>query len=79
MGFSLADEHIREIIIRAAKANPTLQIFIIAYNVDGYNRIRENMQNKDYNNIKYLKPDEGSVLDFQTINKELFEQILSQI
>ena len=75
----MADEHIREIIIRAAKANPTLQIFIIAYNEDGYNDIRENMQNKDYANIMYIKPDDGSVFDFQTINKDLFGQILSQI
>ena len=79
MGFSMADEHIREIIIRAAKANPTLQIFIIAYNEDGYNDIRVNMQNKDYANIMYIKPDDGCVFDFQTINKDLFGQILSQI
>ena len=36
MGFSFADEHIRNITIRAANSNPTLQIIIFAYNDDGY-------------------------------------------
>lgn len=31
-GFSMADKHIQEITIRAAKSNPTLRIFIFCYN-----------------------------------------------
>jgi hypothetical protein len=31
MGFSFADEHIREITVRAANSNPTLMVYIIAY------------------------------------------------
>jgi hypothetical protein len=31
MGFSFADEHIREITIRAANSNPTLMVYIIAH------------------------------------------------
>jgi hypothetical protein len=31
IGFSCRDEHIRELLVRAAQTNPTLQIFIFAY------------------------------------------------
>lgn len=32
LGFSCRDEHIRELMVRAARTNPTLQIVIFAYN-----------------------------------------------
>lgn len=32
LGFSFADEHIREITIRALNSNPTLQLYVIAFN-----------------------------------------------
>jgi hypothetical protein len=31
VGFSCRDEHIRELIIRAARTNPTLQVIVFAY------------------------------------------------
>ena len=31
MGFSFADEHIREITLRAANSNPTLMIYVVAH------------------------------------------------
>lgn len=34
MGFSFADEHIRSLITRAAKANPTLKVIIFCYSKD---------------------------------------------
>lgn len=34
MGFSFADEHIRSLIARAAKANPTLKVIIFCYDED---------------------------------------------
>lgn len=41
MGFSYRDEHIREIVLRAANSNPTLQIYITSYNKQAKDEIAE--------------------------------------
>ncbi len=43
MGFSFADEHIREMTKRVAKANPTLQVIIFAYDEDASTSISRNI------------------------------------
>lgn len=50
LGFSFADEHIREITIRAANSNPTLQLYIIAFDSKAKTDI-----------IKILKIEENSI------------------
>lgn len=79
MGFSMADEHICEIIVRAAKNNPTLTIFIFAYDAAALKDIKSNMKNKEYINIKYICPESGSNYDFETINNVFFKNILDAI
>lgn len=79
MGFSMADEHIREIVIRAAKNNPTLTIFIFAYDKTALSQITANIKNKKLSNIKYLLPDKECFFDFETINKDFFSAILNSI
>lgn len=43
MGFSFADEHITEITKRAVKSNPTLKVYIFAYDKIGEEAIRTNL------------------------------------
>jgi len=61
LGFSFADEHIRDITIRAANSNPTLQVIIFAHkNEDGENISKElqfDMQNVRNNNIIIITPE----------------------
>lgn len=56
MGFSFADEHIRNITIRAANSNPTLQIIIFAYNDDASDMILCNLGAFNNGNITVLTP-----------------------
>ena len=56
MGFSFADEHIRNITIRAANSNPTLQIIIFAYNDDASDVILSNLGTFNNGNITVLTP-----------------------
>lgn len=58
-GFSFADEHIANLTIRAANANPTLQIIIFAHSDDEEESFREKLQMKPSaanNNIRILTP-----------------------
>lgn len=52
MGFSFADEHIREIALRAAKTNPTLEIIIFSHGKD-YEQ-KEMLSKATNNNIHIL-------------------------
>ena len=56
MGFSFADEHIRSLIARAAKANPTLKVIIFCYDEDETTPIANNLgyTSKDYPNIELV-------------------------
>ena len=69
LGFSFADEHIREITIRAANSNPTLQIFVVAYSEDSKKDIADIIGiNKNYlhnNNLQIIDP-----VEFYTNNKD---------
>lgn len=55
-GFSFADEHIANITMRAANANPTLQIIVFAYNDTAKTKINQILNNKINNNISILSP-----------------------
>ncbi len=56
MGFSFADEHIRSLITRAAKANPTLKVIIFCYSKDTTRTIADYLgySPKDYPNIELV-------------------------
>ena len=57
-GFSFADEHIANITMRAANANPTLQIIVFAYNEDAKEDIKSILGKKGIcnNNISIISP-----------------------
>lgn len=56
MGFSFADEHIRSLITRAAKANPTLKVIIFCYSKDTTTTIADYLDYspKGYPNIELV-------------------------
>jgi len=62
MGFSFADEHIRDITLRAANSNPTLQIIVFAFDDAAKNAIEAELRlehgSSKNNNIKVLTPKE---------------------
>lgn len=59
MGFSFADEHLANLTMRAANANPTLQIIIFAFNDAEEDSLKSNLKIKgatQNNNIYILTP-----------------------
>ena len=92
MGFSFADEHIREVTLRAADSNPTLTIFVFAYSSKAKEEIEERLdiEHVKNSNIKVIGPsvtpgEEGEEsaddfkYDLETINKMVFEKIFSSL
>jgi hypothetical protein len=86
MGFSMADEHIRSVTIRAANSNPTLKIFIICYNLDAQLQIQDNLEDEEfvYSNIEFLLPKieaggESFGYSFKNINKHLFGELFKKV
>jgi hypothetical protein len=87
MGFSFADEHIREITLRAANSNPTLVIRIYAYDSKSRSEIRARFPdlNLRNNNVEVIGPltdkDRRDVFqyDLPTINEKVFREILKSI
>lgn len=69
-GFSFADEHIREVTIRAANSNPTLAIYIFSHSnkIDkGMKEVEEKSKN---HNVKICSPaQKDTVYTFEDINK----------
>lgn len=67
LGFSFADEHIRDITLRAANSNPTLQIIVFAYDENAKGAIESvlkiNKFSSKNNNIRVLSP-----IDFLAVN-----------
>ena len=56
-GFSFADEHIREIVNRAVKSNPTLLVVIFAFNEEAESQIKKNlkMESSEIRNIVFVQ------------------------
>lgn len=91
MGFSFADEHIRDITLRAANSNPTLIIYVIAHSSDAKTEIEKRIEENKIknNNIKIISPGQenekgGSKVDkfqydFPTINKKIFKVVLEKV
>ncbi|HAT1803907.1 TPA: SIR2 family protein [Legionella pneumophila] len=82
MGFSFADEHIREIVLRAINSNPTLIVYIFPYDQKAKEQIKEylSFQNSypKNNNLKFVF-DETSKNDLASINKKYFNQLADSL
>ena len=81
MGFSFADEHIREITIRAVKSNPTLKLYIFSFWKNAED-IKNNFNDSDINiedfyNIELVTPFDK--FDLRNINECIFRMVLDNI
>lgn len=91
MGFSFADEHIRNITLRAANSNPTLVVHIISYTSEARDQIQAKFPSTTVRNanIKFVAPDQeddghGGTkdafrYDFATINEKIVGAILTSV
>jgi len=92
MGFSFADEHIRDLTIRVSNSNPTLMIYIFAHTTNDKIKlekvldIENNVKNK---NIVIIAPSQSEQedkslkddfsYDFDNINTKIFMKVLNKI
>jgi len=75
LGFSFADEHIRDLTLRVANTNPTLKIYIVSHGqhiTDEYKQLKD-AKNK---NVEILFPDDDKNYNFEGII-ELFNLLLN--
>lgn len=76
MGFSFADEHIRDMTIKVAESNPTLVIYVFLRNSD--TKIAINFDKLKNGNIKIIFPPKQ--IDVETnLAKDVYEQNLATI
>lgn len=85
MGFSFADEHIREITLRAANSNPTLIVHIFAYDSKAKDEImaRFDLPSIKNSNVRFDAPPKKASTrrarkpryDLKTINAEVFGKL----
>lgn len=59
-GFSFRDEHLRDIVLRAARTNPTLQVIVFCYSYKDWKSFKQLLPDVDIknDNIKFIIPDE---------------------
>lgn len=87
MGFSFADEHIREITLRAANSNPTLIIKIIAYDSKSAADIKAKLPDLNIrnDNIEISGPPvdphgkDAFSFDLPSVNKRVLRQVLDEV
>jgi hypothetical protein len=72
----MADQHIREITKRAARSNPTLQIYIILYSNRNEALLNNLLETDRHTNIKIIA-NSSIKYDLDTITKELFTKIVT--
>ncbi|WP_369934844.1 hypothetical protein [Xanthomonas tesorieronis] len=66
-GFSFADEHILNLVMRSL-SNPGLQVFVCCFNQQGHQAMEDKF--KGHRNVKCLALDNG-VMDFAAFNKDV--------
>ncbi len=85
MGFSFCDEHIRELVLRAANSNPTLVVYVLAYSSHAKTEIegRLGLDQLVNNNIELVAPEQDQKThddlfkyELSTINTKMFSPIL---
>lgn len=78
IGFSMADDHIREITKRVADSNPTLKIYLFCHDLgETFDNYTEWFRDMRYQNIQIVTPDEGTRYDLKTIDEMFFQSILN--
>lgn len=80
IGFSMEDQHIKEITQRAAKSNPTLKIFIFSHSKDKKGEMESKMEVEKFTNIRIIAPEykEGEdeySYDLKTTTEVVFKKV----
>lgn len=75
VGFSMEDEHIREITVRALNSNPTLMIYIFSHSKRISPRYSTLLDGLKYKNLKVLSPEQGERYDLSYVSKSVIEKI----
>lgn len=80
IGFSMADQHIREITLRSADSNPTLKIYIFCHSQDKLTEMQTimNIDNLKYSNIEIIAPEDDKKESKYTLSR-VNEVFLSKI
>lgn len=82
LGFSCRDEHIRDLLVRAARTNPTLQVFIFAYRRGSIADLEAQFDGLEVtnSNIRVIGPaeddDEDLKYTLQTVTELYFEHLV---
>lgn len=84
MGFSMEDEHIREITIRTANSNPTLKIYVLCHGKDIDSKMKAKMQigKLRYSNVEIIEPDDeeqNNKFNLEKINGAIFKEIIDSM
>lgn len=84
MGFSMEDEHIREITMRAANSNPTLKIYVFSHSKNAGTKMKDKLQigKLRYSNIDIIEPtddDKSNELSLEKINQSVFREIVNSM
>lgn len=81
MGFSMADEHIRNITFRAIKSNPTLKVFICSHTESASDIVSnlkaDSINLKDFHNVLLINPFDG--FDINNFNELILNPLLKSI
>lgn len=86
IGFSFRDEHIRKLVVRAARTNPTLQVYVFCHTNKQLEAVRSLIDEASIKNgnIIFVSPTvpekgkEENSLDLKTITDEYFEKIVPE-
>ena len=85
LGFSFADEHIRELTLRVANSNPTLAIYVFAHSSKGKAEIVERFGDRVTNrNIEVIGPsqekddEDDFKYDLSTLNARIFGALFAE-
>lgn len=84
MGFSFADEHIRDVTVRVANSNPTLKIYIFSHTSGINEGINKMLSESNNNNIDVIVPPKKEMKDsysynFKNLNDKVFLELLKRI
>jgi hemerythrin len=78
IGFSFADEHIREITKRVASSNPTLMIVIFAYDKSSHQAMKIYLN--EFPNVKYVIDDTDKIkYTLKVINENFFSKLAREL
>lgn len=85
-GFSFRDEHLRDLVLRAARANPTLQIIVLCFSIsdrEKYSNLMppEQVKNDNILLVSPYSPEEGQPERFLTLDvvtSDLMKPIINE-